>query len=58
MGFFYEMENTHHHRSLLHPSSWLRREKDIPEIAPGGGEKILGVEEIQQLAKFPIFDKV
>ncbi|XP_069144171.1 phospholipid hydroperoxide glutathione peroxidase, chloroplastic-like [Solanum lycopersicum] len=58
LGFFYEMENTHHHRSLLHPSSWLRREKDIPEIAPGGGEKILGVEEIQQLAKFPIFDKV
>ncbi|KAK6781551.1 hypothetical protein RDI58_019347 [Solanum bulbocastanum] len=55
LGFFYEMENPHHKTSF---SSWFRGGNEIPKIAPGGEETILGVEEIRKLAKFPIFEKV
>ncbi|KAK4729119.1 hypothetical protein R3W88_022107 [Solanum pinnatisectum] len=58
LGFFYEMENPHHKTSLFHRKSWFGRENEIPKIAPGGEEIILGVEEILKLAKFPIFEKV
>ncbi|KAL3329641.1 hypothetical protein AABB24_033809 [Solanum stoloniferum] len=57
LGFFYEMENPHHKTSLFHLSSLFGTHNETPKIAPGG-EEILGVEEIQKLAKFPIFEKV